>query len=274
MLVQRFEAPEKIRLDDIPTKTGLERAEAERRFAPLAAELSELQELLFAAGTHSLLVVLQGRDTAGKDGTLKAVAGALNPAGTRVVAFKVPTPAELAHDFLWRIHRETPGRGEAVFFNRSHYEDVLVVRVHDLAPEPVWKRRYDQIREFEALLTETGTIVVKFYLHISKGEQEKRLREREEEPAKAWKLNPGDWKERALWDDYTRAYEDAIAKCATRHAPWHVVPADDKPARNVAIAHTLVEALRPYKKEWLATLEALGARQKAALDALRQPGGA
>ena len=213
--------------------------------------------------------MLQGRDTAGKDGAIKSVAGAMNPAGTRVASFKVPTPVERSHDFLWRVHKETPDLGETVFFNRSHYEDVLVVRVHKLAPEPVWKARYEHINHFENLLTDSKTIVVKFFLHISKEEQERRLLDREATPEKAWKLNAGDWQERAFWDDYSAAYDDVIERCSTEKAPWYVVPADHKWFRNVAIAEALLETLRPYKAGWKATLDTLATEQKAALVALR-----
>jgi len=217
-------------------------------------------------------VVLQGRDTSGKDGTLKAVGGVMNSVGIRIASFKVPTAEEVAHDFLWRIHSQTPRKGEVTFFNRSHYEDVLVVRVHKLVPEEVWKRRYNHINAFEELLTDSGTIVVKFYLHISKGEQEQRLLEREADASKAWKLSPGDWQEREFWSDYTRAYEDALSKCATERAPWYIVPADQKWYRNLAIAETLVETLRPYRARWEKKLAAYGEEQKAALIALRAQG--
>lgn len=278
MLIKRFDSPGKVSLKEIPTNAdgGMTEPVALARFATQGAELAELQELLFAAGTHSLLVVLQGRDTAGKDGTIKGVAGAMNPGGTRVASFKVPTPQERAHDFLWRIHKEVPGRGETVFFNRSHYEDVLVVRVHNLVPDPVWKARYDQIIAFEKLLTSSNTIVVKFCLHISKSEQEKRLLAREADSTKAWKLNTSDWEERPFWDKYTEAYEDAISKTAAEHAPWYVVPGDHKWFRNVAIAEALIETLRPYKADWKKTLDKMGATQKAAIAQLRRippPGG-
>lgn len=276
-LAHRIDKPgKKIDLGEIDSdhKGGVTREEADGRFAKLAAELEELQELLYAAGENSLLVVLQGRDTAGKDGTLKAVGGAMNPVGVRIASFKVPNELEAAHDFLWRVHAQAPRRGEVTFFNRSHYEDVLVVRVHELVPEKVWKRRYDHINAFEDLLADSGTIVVKFYLHISKGEQERRLLDREAEPKKAWKLSPGDWQERELWDDYTKAYEDALSKCASERAPWYVVPADQKWYRNVAVAEVLVETLRPYRAGWEAKLAAFGEEQKAALAALRAKGGA
>ena len=272
MSAKKLDKPGSFKLAHLdPDDTGnLGEREAERKLPGLLTRLGELQELLYAAGTHALLVVLQGRDTAGKDGTLKAVAGAMNPVGTRVVSFKVPTATELSHDFLWRVHAQAPAKGEAVFFNRSHYEDVLVVRVHKLAPESVWKSRYAQINAFEELLVGSGTIVAKFCLHISKSEQEERLLEREAEPEKAWKLNPGDWKERELWDRYTEAYDDLLSKCASERAPWFVVPADKKWARNVFVAEALIEILAPYEKLWREKLEKLGETQKAALAEFRK----
>jgi PPK2 family polyphosphate:nucleotide phosphotransferase len=271
MGLKRLDKPGKVSLKDFPTREtgGYAEEEARGRMRVLGEELMEAQELLYAAGENGLLVVLQGRDTAGKDGTLKAVGGAMNPVGIRVASFKVPTPLELAHDFLWRIHQQTPARGETVFFNRSQYEDVLVVRVHNLAPEAQWKERYGHINDFEELLAESGTIVVKFFLNISKDEQEERLRAREDAPQKAWKLNPGDWEERKYWDDYTRAYEDAIGKCASKNAPWYVVPADHKWYRNVAIAEALLEELKPYKEKWKRKLAAEGEAKKVALAKVR-----
>ena len=271
MGIKRLDKPGKISLKEFSTRDtgGYAEEEARGKMAVLAEELIEAQELLYACGSNSLLVVLQGRDTSGKDGTLKAVAGAMNPVGVRVASFKVPTSLELAHDFLWRIHQQTPARGETVFFNRSHYEDVLVVRVHDLITEEVWKERYGHINDFEELLAESGTIVVKFFLHISKDEQEERLRAREEAPEKAWKLNPGDWEERNYWDDYTRAYEDAIGKCATKNAPWYIIPSDHKWYRNVAIAEAILSELKPYKEKWKKELVKTGEAKKAELAKVR-----
>lgn len=272
MLATKLTKPGKVDLKKISTDEtgGMTKEEGEGRFAALAEELDELQELLYAAGLNGLLVVLQGRDTAGKDGTLEAVAGAMNPVGVRAASFKVPTAEELAHDFLWRIHRETPGRGQVVFFNRSHYEDVLVTRVHNLVPEKVWGRRYKRINEFEELLTDAGIIVVKFYLHISMGEQERRLLAREKEPRKAWKLNAGDWAERRFWDDYTDAYTDVLSKCATEDAPWYIIPADHKWYRNVAVAEALVESLQTYEKRWNTHLEEVGKAGVVSLKKMRE----
>ncbi|MGV3614706.1 MAG: PPK2 family polyphosphate kinase [Fimbriimonas sp.] len=236
----------------------------------LGARMAELQELLFAARKHALLIILQGRDTSGKDGAIRRMLHYVNVQSTRVVPFKVPTETDLAHDFLWRVHPYTPGRGEISVFNRSHYEDVLVVRVHDLAPQDVVKRRFDHINAFERLLLDSDTLILKFYLHISKEEQEERLLAREAEPEKAWKLSVGDWKERERWDAYTEAYEDVLAKCSPPEAPWRVVPANRKWFRDLAIAESIVQALEPYEGEWRDSLERLGQAQKAELEAYRQ----
>jgi PPK2 family polyphosphate:nucleotide phosphotransferase len=223
---------------------------------------------------HGVLVVLQGRDGAGKDGSIKHVVGCLNPRGVAVTSFGVPTAEERSHDFLWRVHRHAPRLGEFSIFNRSHYEDVLVVRVHELAPKKLWQERYGHIRDFEELLAEHGTIVLKYFLHITKKEQEERLLEREEEPQNAWKLNPNDWKERDYWDDYTRAYEDAISKTAARHAPWIVVPANAKWYRNLVIAESIAGALRGHRKDWEKKLGGMGKAAKAELEAYRAQRGA
>lgn len=262
----------KVSLQEIESKEdgGFSSDEGKAKTLELGEELDELQELLYAAGTHSLLVVLQGRDTAGKDGSMRGLSRFLNIQGVHVASFKVPTPEEAAHDFLWRIHRHAPAKGQISIFNRSHYEDVLVVRVHDLAPKEVWSNRFDQINEFEQLLAESNTIIVKFCLHISKEEQEERLRAREEDVTKSWKLNVGDWKEREFWDEYTDAYNDVLTKCSKKHAPWYVIPADRKWFRDLAITQTLVETLAPYKDEWLDKLAAVGKNAKAELEEYRQ----
>ncbi len=243
--------------------------EAAERFSTVAAELEELQGLLFAAARHSLLIILQGRDTAGKDGAVKTLARVMNPVGVRVISFKSPTAPELAHDFLWRIHAQVPARGEVAFFNRSHYEDVLIARVQSLVPAEQWQGRYAHINAFESLLADAGTIVVKLYLNISREEQERRLLAREGAAEKAWKLAASDWIDRALWDDYTAAYEEVLDRCASPHAPWYVVPSDRKWYRNLAVAEALVEAMRPHRAAWEAYLDRLGTEQKAALAALR-----
>ncbi len=209
----------------------------------LNGRLRNLQELLYAEGKHKLLIVLQATDTGGKDGVIRHVFRGVNPQGVKVANFKVPTPKELAHDYLWRIHQHTPGSGEIAIFNRSHYEDVLVVRVHELVPQDVWERRFDHINAFERMLADEGTTVLKFYLHISKEEQRERLQSRLDTPEKQWKFNVGDLKDRALWDDFMAAYEDMLSKTSTPWAPWYVVPADRKWYRNLVIGTTLVETL-------------------------------
>ncbi|HST20432.1 MAG TPA: PPK2 family polyphosphate kinase [Blastocatellia bacterium] len=270
----RLEGDRRIKLKDFDPgdKAGLKREEAEKKTAGIVAELIELQELLYAAQHQSVLIILQGRDTSGKDGTIRHVCGPLNSQGCEVASFKVPTEKELAHDFLWRIHQQTPETGHIKIFNRSHYEDVLVVRVHNIAPEEVWRSRYDYINAFERLLIDSNTVILKFYLHISKEEQEKRLLEREKDSVKSWKLSVSDWKEREYWDDYTEAYEDALNLCSTKHAPWFIVPADKKWFRNLAIAEALRDALVPFKKKWLEKLEDIGREKKSAIEEYRRGG--
>ena len=253
-----------------PVDTGdLSKLDGQALLQEQDRELAELQDLLYSAGQHSVLLLLQGLDTSGKDGTIKRVLKEVNPAGCHIVSFKAPTADELAHDFLWRVHAGVPARGQLGVFNRSHYEDVLVVRVHDLVPEKVWRARYEQINAFERLLTETGTILVKCYLHISKAEQEERLLAREQEVTKAWKLSATDWIERRSWEEYTAAYEDALTECSTKWAPWHIIPADKKWYRNIAVAQLLIDAMRPYKSIWLDRLNEIGQRELAAVHAAR-----
>jgi PPK2 family polyphosphate:nucleotide phosphotransferase len=261
MRFHRFDqAPAKVRLDEIPydPPDDWKKHDAKDRFERMNEELFELQDLMWGAKTHSVLMVLQGRDAAGKDGSVKHVVGALNPRGVRVTSFSVPTEEERQHDFLWRIHRQTPRAGEIAIFNRSHYEDVLVVRVRKLAKPAIWRDRYDLINAFERTLTQGNTIILKYFLHIDKDEQEQRLLDREKDPTDAWKLNVEDWKDRMRWDEYTRAYEDAIGKCASSEAPWIVVPANAKWFRNLVIARSLLEALRPYKRLWQKRLDEEG----------------
>lgn len=269
-------AGRKVRLGDISAEPpkGMTRAKAEKRFAALGRELFELQDAMWGARVNGVLVVLQGRDSAGKDGTIKHVAGCLNPRGVSVTSFGVPTTEEREHDFLWRVHKHAPRRGEFALFNRSHYEDVLVVRVHDLAPKKLWQQRYGHIRDFEELLAEHGTIVLKYFLHITRDEQEERLLEREKEPETAWKLNPNDWKEREHWDEYTAAYEDAISKTAAPHAPWIIVPANSKWYRNLVVAESIVSALRDHRRNWDRKLEEMGKAGRAGLEAYRAQLGA
>ncbi|GAP13293.1 polyphosphate:AMP phosphotransferase [Longilinea arvoryzae] len=234
--------------DDTHAWKGSDKAVTE--LADLTAKLESLQEQLYCESKHRLLVVLQGMDTSGKDGVIRKVFEGVNPQGVRVASFKVPTPIELAHDYLWRVHSQTPGKGEMVIFNRSHYEDVLAVRVHNLVPENVWKKRYNQINEFERLLVEEGTTVLKFYLHISRDEQKERLLERIETPEKNWKFNPGDLEERKLWPEYMAAYEDVLNRTSTEWAPWYLVPADKKWFRNVLISSVIVETLKGFDMKY------------------------
>jgi PPK2 family polyphosphate:nucleotide phosphotransferase len=222
----------------MPTKK-----EAEKEIKKDIERLGELQERLYAEHNRSLLIILQGMDASGKDGTVKHVMTGLNPRTCTVVSFKVPAGEELDHDFLWRIERAMPRKGYIAVFNRSQYEDVLAARVHKLVPREVWKERYDQINRFEELKTELGISMLKFFLHISKGEQKKRLEERLASPGKNWKFSHADLKERELWDDYQEAYEDALNKCSTKWAPWYIVPADHKWYRNWMVARTIVEKL-------------------------------
>ena len=219
------------------------KAEGREKLETLSSKLDALQELLYAEHRHKLLIVLQGMDSSGKDGTIRHVAGAFNPQGVRIASFKKPSEEELAHDYLWRIHAEVPAAGEVVVFNRSHYEDVLVVRVHELVPESVWKPRFGQINDFEQMLTENGTTILKFFLHISRDEQRKRLQKRIDDPAKRWKFQHGDLEERKLWSDYTAAYEDVLEKTSTKWAPWYVVPANAKWYRDYVVAAVIVDAL-------------------------------
>jgi len=223
------------------------RKDADERLLELNRRLEVLQESLWAEHQRKVLVVLQGMDTSGKDGTISHVFEGVNPLGVRVVAFKAPSPEELEHDFLWRVHAKVPSGGEMVIFNRSHYEDVLVARVQELVPPGVWKRRYDQINDFERLLAETGTIVLKFFLYISKDEQKERLQARLDDPAKRWKFRKGDLLDRARWDDYMQAYEAALSRTSQKHAPWYVVPANKKWYRNLVVATVLVQALENLK---------------------------
>ncbi len=252
LLVERVKPNTRVKLSDIaPDETRrTSRGDADARSAEIEEKLTHLQETLYAAGQSSVLIVLQGLDTAGKDGTISHVMAHFNPAGCTVQAFKQPTPVELAHDFLWRAHRVTPAMGSIAIFNRSYYEDVLVARVHKLVPQRVWERRYDQINNFEALLVNNGTTILKFFLYVSKGEQKKRLEAREKDPTKAWKLSTTDWSEHKLYDDYVGAYEEALTRCSTDHAPWYIVPSDHKWFRNLAVAGTLADVLEPQVTVW------------------------
>jgi PPK2 family polyphosphate:nucleotide phosphotransferase len=220
------------------------------RLAELNQKLDKLQEVLYAEHKHKLLVVLQALDAGGKDGTIRSVFSGVNPQGVHIASFKIPSEIERDHDYLWRIHQQVPGKGELVVFNRSHYEDVLVVRVHNLVPQEVWSQRYEQINNFEQLLADDGTTILKFYLNISKDEQKQRLQERLDDPTKNWKFNSGDLKERALWEDYMNAYQDAFNKTSTAWAPWYVIPANRNWYRDLCVATILVKTLEDLKMNY------------------------
>jgi PPK2 family polyphosphate:nucleotide phosphotransferase len=243
MRIEPGNAPKLVERDPGARPDGLGKKEGLERLGELNERLEVLHSRLWAEATRAVLLVLQGVDASGKDGTIKHVLQGMNPQGTRIVSFKVPTATELAHDYLWRIHAACPQRGELGIFNRSHYEDVIAVRVRKLAPEDVWRRRYAHIREFERLLVDEGTHLVKICLHVSKAEQGKRLQERLDDPAKRWKFRLGDLDDRELWDAFTEAYEDAIRETSTDWAPWYVVPSDHNWVRNLFVAEILVETL-------------------------------
>jgi PPK2 family polyphosphate:nucleotide phosphotransferase len=222
---------------------GREKDAAEAELDKVLARLEDLQARLWAEGKHRVLVVMQGIDAAGKDGTIRVIAGAFNPQGTPVTSFKVPSPAELAHDYLWRVHRQVPGKGEIGIFNRSHYEEVLVVRVHELVPEERWRKRYGHIRDFERMLTDEGVTIVKFFLAIDKDEQRARFQERVDDPAKRWKFSFGDLEERKRWDDYRAAFEEMLEETSTPYAPWYLVPGNRNWLRNLAVGEILADTL-------------------------------
>jgi PPK2 family polyphosphate:nucleotide phosphotransferase len=247
----------KVRLDrfDPADTAGLDKQRAADLIEELGREFAELANLQAFAQNHAVLVVVQGRDASGKDGVIRKVLQHANVLTAQVRPFKVPTEEEAAHDFLWRVHEATPRRGELVLFNRSHYEDVIAARVHNLVPPAVWKPRYEHINDFERLLAESATIVVKVYLHISRDEQYQRLKEREKNPLTAWKLAVSDWRELPLWDQTTEAYEDAINRCSSPELPFYLVPADHKWFRNLAVLERLVLALRPFREVWIRALK-------------------
>ena len=240
-----------------------DKQEAAERLEANLALLDEMQYRLYAEGQRSLLLVFQGMDAAGKDGVIRKVATAFNPQGCRAWSFKVPTPEEAAHDFLWRIHRAVPPKGDVAIFNRSHYEDVLVVRVHDLVPKSVWSERYAIINEFEQRLHQHGTTILKFFLHIDHDEQTQRIRERLDDPAKHWKFSEADLNERKHWNDYQAAFSDLLGRCSTKHAPWYVIPANRKWYRDVAVSDIIVETLaemNPHPKAVKLDVKSLRAR--------------
>lgn len=249
--LQQFRASKKQKVADVnagqkPLSSG-DKAEDKLRVDAMAQRISELQDILYAQRQHKILIVLQGMDTSGKDGTVRGVFGKIDPLGVHSVAFKAPTAEEKAHDFLWRIHQHVPGDGEFTIFNRSHYEDVLITRVHDWIDDKEGARRYEHIRNFEKMLAETGTVILKFFLHISKDEQKQRLEERIADPDKHWKFDPADLEERKFWDDYQGLYAKAINETDADHAPWYVIPADSKTNRNLAIATIVLETLEKLK---------------------------
>ncbi len=226
---------------------GWDKASAEGETARQLDRLAELQDRFWAEAKRSVLVVLQGIDAAGKDGTIKKVMTAFNPQGSPVTSFKVPSSEELSHDYLWRVHKAMPRKGEIGIFNRSHYEDVLVVRVHELVPKAVWSKRYDQINAFERHLAANGTTIVKFFLSIDREEQRERFQARYDDPTKRWKFSMGDLQERARWDDYQAAFDEALSKCSTDVAPWYVIPANRKWFRNLAVARILADTIADLK---------------------------
>jgi PPK2 family polyphosphate:nucleotide phosphotransferase len=249
----RLKPGKKIKLADLSTRGKdfhKDRETAEAEFGELKDDLVKLQERLYAESKQKLLVVFQAMDTGGKDSTIRNVFSGLNPQGVQVTSFKEPTKEELAHDFLWRVHKAVPASGYIGVFNRSHYEDVIVVRVANIFPESVWRPRYEHINHFEQLLFSSGTRVLKFYLHISEDEQEKRLEERLEDPRKNWKFSAEDLAKRKEWKEYMEVYEDAFAHCTTDEAPWYVIPADQKWYRNLAIARVIVATLKDMDPQW------------------------
>ena len=250
-----------IRLEEMATKAKSfhdNRKSAEREFLELRDELAELQRRIYAQGTHKLLIVLQAMDAGGKDGTIRNVFRGVNPQGVRVTSFKQPSAEEAAHDYLWRIHRAVPAAGMIGIFNRSHYEDVLVVRTENLVPKNVWGARFEQINQFERLLTETGTTILKFYLHISRKEQAERFQARLDDPQKNWKFSLDDLEKRKKWDDYMVAFEDVLNRCTTDWAPWYVIPADQKWYRNLAIVRVIVNTIRELDPKFPKTKIDLG----------------
>lgn len=262
-----------VRLADIDPAAdgGLTEEAANQRLDELTAELRELQELIYAAETNSLLIILQGMDAAGKDVTIANVFATANPQSARVKEFKPPTPEEEQHDFLWRAHLAMPARGELVIFDRSYYEQVLNPLVDGSLPPDAIRRRFDHINAFERLLSDEGTIVVKCFLHISKEEQARRLQERQDNLESAWKISSSDWQKRAAWDDHMAAYEATISACGTETAPWYIVPADHQWFHNLAIAETLVARLRPYRDGWIEARNERGKQERAdAVEAQRQ----
>jgi PPK2 family polyphosphate:nucleotide phosphotransferase len=232
--------------------------EAQEELARLCKEIGEIQEILYAEHKHKILIVFQAMDTGGKDGVIRSVFSEVNPQGVQVASFKVPSALELDHDYLWRVHANVPGKGQMTIFNRSHYEDVLVVRVRNLVAEEVWRKRYNHIRDFEKMLVDEGVTIIKFFLHITKEEQKERLLERIDIPSKRWKFNPGDLEERKLWDDYLHAYQDMLEQTGTDYAPWYVIPANRNWYRNLCVAKIIAKHMRDLKMEYPSEVEDIG----------------
>jgi PPK2 family polyphosphate:nucleotide phosphotransferase len=245
---------------DCSATFGREKSKAEDALAANLARLTDLQERIYAEAKHAVLIVLQGIDAAGKDGTIAAIAGAFNPQGTTVTSFKVPTPEEAAHDFLWRVHAAVPGKRQIGIFNRSHYEQVLIVRVHNLEPEEAWRRHYGEIRDWERMLTDEGVTILKFFLAIDKDEQRQRFQERVDDPTKRWKFAMGDLEERKLWDGYQAAFQEMLTETSTDYAPWYVIPANRNWLRNLAVSEIVadvIDELNPQYPEPEAGIEGL-----------------
>ena len=243
----------KVKLENYPTDVTpgfKQKPDVETILRETAAKMAKLQYLMFAESKRALLIVLQAMDTGGKDGTIRHVMTGLNPAGVHVRSFKVPSAEEASHDFLWRIHQAVPPKGDFGIFNRSHYEDVIVVRVHDLVPREVWNERYEMINQFERHLVDNNVTILKFFLHISKDAQKERIQDRMKDPERCWKLSPADFEERKYWDDYQEAYADAVSKCSTEWAPWFIIPADKKWFRNLAVAEIMLETLQSMKMKF------------------------
>ena len=261
----------KVRLSDIDAGFRGEHEDkdsAQSELDKYVEKLHNLQYLMYAENKRSLLIVLQGMDASGKDGTIRHVLGAMNPQACRVYGFKAPSAEELAHDYLWRIHHAAPRKGWVAVFNRSHYEDVLVVRVHNLVPKEVWSKRYEEINAFERELSKEGTHILKFYLHIDKAEQLDRFKKRLDEPGSRWKISESDYTEREFWEKYMEAYEEAISKCSTAHAPWYIIPSNHKWFRNLAVSQIIVEKLESLNMKFpapTANLEEIRRKYHAAL---------
>ncbi len=257
----RVQKNDKVKLNETETdgkKIEKDRAAGEALFQSLRSELITLQAQLYAEGQQKLLIIFQAMDAAGKDGTVRSVFEGANPQGVVVTSFKRPSEEELAHDFLWRVHKAVPPKGMIGVFNRSHYEDVLVVRVHNIVPELVWRPRFEMINDFEKMLTASGTRMIKFFLHISKNEQKRRLQERIEDPSKRWKFDPEDLEKRKLWNSYEQAFEDMLEKCSTKDCPWYIVPADQNWYRDLVVTSVIVDTLKEMNPQYPTPPEATG----------------